>query len=271
MANELADAATEEDALPSGEPEYSQDEWVLFNEAANWIAFGDYIFPGVGRRSYLDLMVSDGMFEEESTMNKGRFDLAVDQLLAAIGSGKIRLFGRYEKTVGLEVIDGKQVQNSLKLRMHELKPEDVAKDDFYENDDSYHIADQWYDRLVVKVNELERVFAPFQRFASHEQVAQLEVCRIAQEEPLPLIGSGKKRGRPRIWNWDEIFAEVIALANTPDGLPETRAALSRFIAEYCQRTYGNEPSPSTVKEKVSSIFDRLSRKAGNSAKSQMRA
>lgn len=53
-------------------------------------------------------------------------------------------------------------------------------------------------------------------------------------------------GRPKKFNEDAVIRELIRLADL-DGLPPTKAELQRHILEWCQTTFNEEPSLSTVK------------------------
>ncbi len=65
------------------------------------------------------------------------------------------------------------------------------------------------------------------------------------------------RGRPRKWDWDEIFTEIVLLANTPDGLPETQADLERWVAEKFIELCGDHPSPSWIRKMIGPIYQRI--------------
>lgn len=86
-----------------------------------------------------------------------------------------------------------------------------------------------------------------------EEYAKQETGRTIEATPLPQ----SNRGRPRKWDWDRILAEVVLLANTPDGLPNSQAELERFVMEHCQETYGHEPAPSLIRQKIAPIYQKL--------------
>ena len=77
---------------------------------------------------------------------------------------------------------------------------------------------------------------------------------LLSEDPDP----GKsKGGRPREYDWDAFTIEIIRIANTPDGLPERQAVLIEQMLEWCREKWGREPAESSVKAKISSIYNAL--------------
>lgn len=66
-----------------------------------------------------------------------------------------------------------------------------------------------------------------------------------------------RSGRPEAYDWDTFVFEIIRRANSPDGLPETRAELVRDMLEWFSLTYGKEPSESSVKSRISQIYKYL--------------
>jgi hypothetical protein len=65
-------------------------------------------------------------------------------------------------------------------------------------------------------------------------------------------------GRPRVYNWDEFWLEVVRLANTPDGLPD-EGDLSKHMRDYMDANFDNPPSDRSIQEKLQLINDRLRR------------
>jgi hypothetical protein len=74
----------------------------------------------------------------------------------------------------------------------------------------------------------------------------------------------ERRGRRPKYSWDDFFYEIIRRANLPDGLPSSQADFEREIAEWCVNKWGEEPSESVLREKISTIYrSRKRTKAGN--------
>ena len=66
-----------------------------------------------------------------------------------------------------------------------------------------------------------------------------------------------KGGRPREYDWDALTVEIIRIANSPDGLPETQAELIEHLMQWCENTWRKQPAESSVKSRVSKIFNEL--------------
>ena len=66
-----------------------------------------------------------------------------------------------------------------------------------------------------------------------------------------------KGGRPREYDWDAFTIEIIRIANTPDGLPKTQAELIEKMFQWCQEEWGREPAESSVKNRISKIYNGL--------------
>ena len=67
-----------------------------------------------------------------------------------------------------------------------------------------------------------------------------------------------KGGRPVEYDWDAFTIEIIRIADL-DGLPETQAELISQILEWCSLTWGKEPAESSVKSRISLIYNGLGR------------
>lgn len=77
------------------------------------------------------------------------------------------------------------------------------------------------------------------------------------EEPSVIDAPPKnKGGRPREYDWDAFTIEIIRVANL-DGLPDSQAELVRHMLEWCLHTWGKEPAESSVKNRISKIYNAL--------------
>jgi hypothetical protein len=74
--------------------------------------------------------------------------------------------------------------------------------------------------------------------------------RTAQPLPSKPASTG---GRPAKYDWDAFTRELLRLANTPDGLPD-RAATTKHMKEWCVREWGDEPSDSAIRDKITRIY-----------------
>lgn len=63
-----------------------------------------------------------------------------------------------------------------------------------------------------------------------------------------------KAGRPRLYDWDAFYREIIRYANEPDGLPDKQSILQIHMQEWFSRTSGREPAESSIKQRISQIY-----------------
>ena len=75
----------------------------------------------------------------------------------------------------------------------------------------------------------------------------------ATEPPAP-----NKGGRPAEYDWDAFTVEIIRIADL-DALPETQSELVSNMLEWCERTWGKQPAESSVKARISRIYNGLGR------------
>ena len=140
-----------------------------------------------------------------------------------------------------------------------VKPEEVRKLAFYlgGEDDNLAIGEHIYDLVAVNWHELIEVFGPLSlEYGSHllkEERPEPESFS-SSEEPPPVIS---RRGRPQKWDWNQLNLEIVLLANSPKGLPQTQAELEAWAAEKCQDLFGGEPGISTIRSKIAPIYKRL--------------
>lgn len=81
----------------------------------------------------------------------------------------------------------------------------------------------------------------------------------------PTDNRKNKGGRPPDYDWDAFNTEIIRVADL-DGLPgpdggegwRTQADLIRYMLDWCEKNWGRQPAESTVKMRISKIFQRVS-------------
>ncbi len=70
----------------------------------------------------------------------------------------------------------------------------------------------------------------------------------------------RSAGRPPKWEWDEVFAHVVSIAQTPDGLPTgsgAQAKLEALMQEWFIARIGDAPAASQLRRKASIITQSL--------------
>ena len=67
-------------------------------------------------------------------------------------------------------------------------------------------------------------------------------------------------GSPEQYPWDEFYIQIIAIAQTLDGLPTgygAQAELQRTMLQWCEDNWGCQPSVSWVKARISKLYRQL--------------
>ncbi len=77
----------------------------------------------------------------------------------------------------------------------------------------------------------------------------------ATEPPAP---SGSQGGRPPEYDWDAFIIEIIRIADL-DALPDKQSELIERMLQWCEDTWGEQPSLSVAKERISKIYKGLGR------------
>ena len=72
------------------------------------------------------------------------------------------------------------------------------------------------------------------------------------------VGKPSKGGRPPEYDWDEFTIEIIRIADL-DSLPYKQSELIERMLQWCEDTWGRQPSESNVKGRISRIYNGLGR------------
>jgi hypothetical protein len=63
-----------------------------------------------------------------------------------------------------------------------------------------------------------------------------------------------RRGRKPIYSWEAFYLEA-AVRIDQDGLPDKQADFEKQMSEWCENEWGKEPSESTLRDKISKIYN----------------
>jgi hypothetical protein len=77
-------------------------------------------------------------------------------------------------------------------------------------------------------------------------------------DPAPTDQPRAKGGRPREYDWDAFTIEIIRIADM-DRLPEKQSELIEQMLQWCENTWGRQPAESSVKSRISRIYNGLGR------------
>lgn len=233
-------------------------KFLIFDEAVCLLAFGSYQFPAWGPNLISSITPSDAELEIMMAELQGKYDLAYGQLLGMGRSGKIRFYGELEEG-SYEVPSNRQWIPLDRIR--QIPPEELMSQDFEEDRGNFFCANRWYRHFVVPYNDVELVASWLRpdTMGAVNPIVEERTSAVHQDSE-SIVSLPRPRGRPREWDWDAIFGEIVRIANLPDGLPESQADLQRMVATYCVSEWGREPAPSTLSEKIGKLYSRSLRK-----------
>jgi len=93
--------------------------------------------------------------------------------------------------------------------------------------------------------------------AAERAVKRVRRDRLASSAPAPNRSTKPivkhPGGRPEKWDWIAFAAEMVRLANTPDGL-DGRPAVTKLMKQWCMDNWGDEPSDSMIHDKMSVLY-----------------
>lgn len=70
------------------------------------------------------------------------------------------------------------------------------------------------------------------------------------------VSPSTNRGPPERYNWAEFHAELTRIIHD-EGVPERQSILESRMAEWCRNTWGQEPSESMIRSKISPTYSAL--------------
>ena len=76
--------------------------------------------------------------------------------------------------------------------------------------------------------------------------------------PAPSENPRSRGGRPPEYDWDAFIIEIIRIADM-DALPEKQSELKEELLQWCENTWGKQPAESSVKSRISNIYNKLGR------------
>ncbi len=81
---------------------------------------------------------------------------------------------------------------------------------------------------------------------------------VSDDAAAPSRIARSRGGRPAEYDWDAFVIEIIRIADL-DGLPEKQSELKERMLQWCEDTWGKQPAESSVKSRISHIYNKLGR------------
>jgi hypothetical protein len=81
---------------------------------------------------------------------------------------------------------------------------------------------------------------------------------VSDDDTAPSQIARSRGGRPPEYDWDALTIEIIRIADL-DGLPEKQSELKEQLLQWCENTWGKQPAESSVKSRISDIYNGLGR------------
>ena len=77
-------------------------------------------------------------------------------------------------------------------------------------------------------------------------------AKAPKSDPAP--HQKNKGGRPAEWDWNTFTLEIIRIANSPDGLPDTRAELAKIMQDWFIDQCDDHPADTTLADRIRPIY-----------------
>ncbi len=81
---------------------------------------------------------------------------------------------------------------------------------------------------------------------------------VSDDGAAPSRIARSRGGRPPEYDWDAFIIEIIRIADL-DGLPDKQSELKEQLLQWCEDTWGKQPAESSVKSRISDIYNGLGR------------
>jgi len=170
------------------------------------------------------------------------------ELLLALMSGRLKAEGIFYGDEGHRLHEFEDQTCDVRPNFWELGDVDWKESSLGAPDQSG--ATGAFTLITVRTSELMEVFPdplePAQGIT--------DTARTSSEQTMAPAPTTKKRGRPPIYDWSAFFVEIIVRADL-DGLPDSQAELERSMADWCQQTWDASPGDSTIRDKISPIYN----------------
>jgi len=229
---------------------------ISYSEACNWVAFFAFDEPTEPVKLYT-LYARSANLEEEGEYLRGRYELGVEQLTGYLLRGEIRCYGLKA------IFDEEAGDFARPIADFENVPIEVLETgdwDEYWDDDDLRDGDviQCFEKVAfigVHINwsDLQRFFPDRKDTDRQDRDDSLgHLTKSFSTKP-------ERRGRKAKYDWETFLTELIVRADL-DGIPDKQADLEKDMAEWCLDKWGEEPSTSMIRKRISKIYNHYRKK-----------
>jgi hypothetical protein len=138
------------------------------------------------------------------------------------------------------------------LRREDLVLGLIAPEENWANVSDEHLQDLFLMLSKREVGEYGSLFSDSVIERAFIERGEL-TCWAAAEYPTRGAESGKKKGRPPKWQWDNIRSEADAWI-VEYGIPEPQCQLERYLLQWCNVQWGDHPVESEIRRCASAAI-----------------
>ena len=227
----------------SGRSNIENAKFYDLHEAMWLVAYGGEVQAFFGKQS-LSVLADIDKYGHHYDWNLGQHYLAREQIARAVYGRKLKLYG---------IIWSSDLTEKPSGHVFLIEPEKIDNLDIFEEEEPLVVLGVKFDLLVVPSDELDSLF-----YFGPKRSEILGKSGVGQSTSEPrTIQHIPQLGRPRKWDWEQVLREIVALANTPDGLPDKQSDLESWVCERCQELFGDEPSVSQIRKKIAPIYQSI--------------
>ena len=240
---------------------------VNLRQAIHWIAFGLRPVKKEYEKAYnvpleVDVHVIEGFSPDET---EDRINKAKALLFTALREGYVRAYSfycyKYNSDYAYEIPPSKVKYSVNKQSIYVINKKD--KWGFYSyydipKDDWKFVDIEWDMNCLIKdINHKGETY-DYLAYTDIEidvdYIKDIKLDDSVSQKNVDNIGVETKKGRPTKYDWDTFYCEVIRIANSPDGLPDTPAELKNTMLDWFNEKYNAHPTDSLIRTKISKIY-----------------
>jgi hypothetical protein len=222
-------------------------EVVPYNVALDWIVLGSFQGEKIKPEKLSCFTHDDMTFKNEFAVLDGKLELASEFLTSFLVDKKIKSYGRK-----LPFNKEEEYFEKAHKYFEKIDPELFKNGEWndgegdWEDGDTFTSATQAYVDIMINSDDLRSHF----RKKIDENPTLDYQAHILKSQFNPV----ERRGRKPKFKWEEFLTEIIVRADL-DALPEKQADLEKEMASWCLDKWGEEPSNSMIRKRISAIYN----------------